>query len=235
MSHSWTKSVCWDVNNKKWRKWCKFVNLSFLLTFVAYLCSQRTLNVQIKYFMFDWSIYRLLVLNRGWKRDSIQIMIFVPVCPKWSIDELKTRFETRITRNDGIGVSLFNLSYLTTLMGYLCSQRTPHFQIKCFMFAWSIYRLFVLNRGWKRDSLQTVIFVFVCSSWSIVALKTGFETWITTCDVHGVILFNLSYLITLKAYLYSQRTPNVQIKYFMFAWSIYILFVLNRAWKRDSN
>jgi hypothetical protein len=36
---------------------------------MGYLCSQWTSNVQIKYFMFDWSIYRLFVLNRSWNRD----------------------------------------------------------------------------------------------------------------------------------------------------------------------
>jgi hypothetical protein len=54
-------------------------HLSYLITLTAYLCSQWTPNVQMKYFMFDWSIYRLLVLNRGWKRDPLQIMIFVYV------------------------------------------------------------------------------------------------------------------------------------------------------------
>jgi hypothetical protein len=28
MKHSWTKYAFWDVNNTKWRKWCKFVSLS---------------------------------------------------------------------------------------------------------------------------------------------------------------------------------------------------------------
>jgi hypothetical protein len=26
MKHDWTKNTFWDVNNKKWRKWCKFVS-----------------------------------------------------------------------------------------------------------------------------------------------------------------------------------------------------------------
>jgi hypothetical protein len=37
-------------------------------------------------------------------------------------------------------------------------------------------------------------------------------------DVYGGNLINLPYLITHMAYLCSQRTPNVQIKYFMFGW-----------------
>jgi hypothetical protein len=147
--------------------------------------------------------------------------------------QIKTRFETSITKNDVYGINLIHLFYLKSLMAYLCSQRTPNFQIMYFMFAWSIYRLFVLNRGWNRDSPQIEIFVYVCSTWRIFELKNRFETWITTNDVNGVCLFHSSYLISLKAYQSSQRTPNFQIKCFMFAWTIYRLFVLNRGRKRD--
>jgi hypothetical protein len=84
-----TIKAFWDVNNKKWRIWCKFVSPLSLKTFIAYLSSQTTPNFQIKYFMFDWSIYRLFVLNRGWKRDSLQIMIFVYIWSTWGIVDLK--------------------------------------------------------------------------------------------------------------------------------------------------
>jgi hypothetical protein len=147
----------------------------------------------MKYFMFDLrffkfysSIYRLLVLNSGWKRVSLQITIFVYVCSTWSIVELKTRFETWITRNDVNGVSLFNLSYVITIMAYLCSQRTSNISINHFMFDWSIYRILVLNRGWKRVSCHVMIFQYVCSRWCIVELKTCFEALITRKDVCGV-------------------------------------------------
>jgi hypothetical protein len=155
---------------------------------------------------FDW-----VVLNRGWKRESLHIMKFVNVCTTWSLVELKTRLERWITKNDVNGVSLFNLSYLITLMAYLCSQRTPNVQIKYFKFGWSLYTLFVLNRGWKHDTIQIMIFVYVCWTWSIVEYKTRFETWITKNFVN-VSLFNLSYLLTLMTYRSSQRTPNVQIE-----------------------
>jgi hypothetical protein len=142
---------------------------------MSYLRSQWTPNVQIKHFMFDCSIYRLFVLNREWKRESIQIMIFVYVCSTWGIVELKSRFETWITRKDVNGVWFFHVSYLITPMTYLCSQRAPNFQVKHFMYDWSIYRLFGLNKGWKRDSLQMMIFVNICSIIVIVELKAGFE------------------------------------------------------------
>jgi hypothetical protein len=133
-------------------------------------------------------------------------MIFVIVSSTCNMVELKTHFETWITRNDVNGVSWFHLSYLITLMAYLCSQRTPNVQIKYFMFDWPIYRQFELNRGWKRDPHQIMIFVYVCWTWYIVDLIARFETWIRWNDVNGVSLFHLPYLITLMAQLYSQRT-----------------------------
>jgi hypothetical protein len=143
---------------------------------------------QMKFFMFDWSIYRPFVLNRVWKRDSLQILIFVYVCSTWVIFELKTCFETLMTRNDVNGVGLIHL-YLITLLAYLCSQWTPNIQNKYFVFDWSIFTLFVLNKGWKRDSLQIMIYVYVSSTLNIVELKTRFETWVTRNNVNGVSFF----------------------------------------------
>jgi hypothetical protein len=156
-----------------------------------------------------------LVLHRSWKRDSLQITIFVHVCSTWSVVELKTRFETWITRYDVNGLCLFNLPYLITLMAYLWSQRTPNVKIIYVMFDLSIYRLFVLNRSRRRVSLQIMIFVYMRTIWGIVELKTRLEMWIIKNDVNGVSLFHLSYLITLMAYLCSQWTPNLQSKYFI--------------------
>jgi hypothetical protein len=160
--------------------------------FTHYLCligprnvTPWTPNVQIKYFMFDWSLYTQFELNRSWKRNSLQIIMFVYVCSKWSIVELKTRFKTCITRNDVNGVILFNLSYLMALMAYLRSQRAPNGWIKYFKFDWSIYRLFVLNTDWKRVSVLMMKFVNVCSTWSMVQIKSFFETWITRSDVNS--------------------------------------------------
>jgi hypothetical protein len=160
----------------------------FLITLMVYQWSQRTPNALINYFMLDLAIYTLFVLNRGWKHDSLQIMMFVYVCSTWSIVELKTSYEMWITRNDVNGVSLFNLYYLITLMAYLYSQQTPNVQIKCFLFHWSIYRLFMLNTGWKRDSVQMKKFVNICATCALVQLKTRFETSITRNDVNGVSL-----------------------------------------------
>jgi hypothetical protein len=83
-----------------------------------------------------------------------------------------------------------------------------------------MYRQFVPNTAKKRDSLQKMIFENVCSTWSMVEVKTLFQAWITRYDVNGVSFFHLSYLIILMVYLCSQWTSNLQIKYFMFDWSI---------------
>jgi hypothetical protein len=174
--------------------------------------------------MFDSSIYILFVLSSARKRDSLLMIIFLNVSSTWSIVELNTRFEAWITRNDVNGVSFFHLSYLITPMAYLCSQWTPKVQIKYFTFDWSIYRLFVLNRTCKGDSLQIIIFVYICSILGIGEPKTRFHTWITKSNVNCVSLFHLSYLITLMAYLCFQRTQNIQVNYFMNDSSIYILF-----------
>jgi hypothetical protein len=203
------------MHNKKWRNAVSLFNLPYLITHMGYLGSQGKPNVRINYFMLDWSMYTLFVLNRDWKRESLQIMVFEYVCLTWSIVELKTSFETWIKRNDVKGVSLFHHSYLLTLMAYLSLQRKPNVHNMYFMFDCSIYRLFVLKRGWKHDSHQIMIFVYVCSTWSIVELKTRLETLTTRNDLNGVSLFNFSYLITLTAYRRPQRTPNVKIKYFM--------------------
>jgi hypothetical protein len=163
--------------------------------------------------MFDWSIYSLIVLNRIWKRDCLQMMIFVYVCLTWSIVEDVTQFETWITRNDVNGVSLFHSSYLISLMAYLCAQRAPNIQIKYYVWLVPLQTI-CAKHGLDTWSLQWMIFVNVCLTWRIVELKTRFETWVTRNDVNGVSLFYLSYLITHMPYLCSQRAPNIQIKIF---------------------
>jgi hypothetical protein len=114
------------------------------------------------------------------------------------------------------------------------SQWTPHVQLKYFMFDRLIYRLFVLSSTWKRDSLQIILFAYVCSTLGIVELKMSFVVWITRDDVICASFFHLSCLITLMANLCWKETPNIKMKYFMYDWSIYSLFVLNMTRKRDS-
>jgi hypothetical protein len=129
MKHGWTINAFWDVNNKKWRKWCTFVSSFLLNNFFGLPVLTMYTKCPNQVFMLVWSIYRLFVQNRPWKRDSLETIIFVNVCSTWSIVELLTRFETWITRNDGNGLSLFHLPYLITLMAYLCLQWTPNVQI----------------------------------------------------------------------------------------------------------
>jgi hypothetical protein len=159
MQRSWTKNEFWNL---KWSKWCIYVphfliNNHFGAGHWAYFCTPWTPNIEIMYFMFDWSIYRLFVLNRFWNPDSLQMMIFV--CSSFNVVEQKTLYEPWITRNVVHCVHLFHLSYSLTLTTYLCSQWAPNVQFKYSMLDWSMYILFVLNRGWKRDSLKMMIFV----------------------------------------------------------------------------
>jgi hypothetical protein len=198
-----------------------------------YLLSQWTRNIQIKYFKFDWTIYRLFVPKRGWKRDFLQVNILVYACSIWGIVELKMRFETWITRNDVNGVSLINLCYLVILMTYLCSQRNPKVQIKYVVWLvdlktscakYGLETWFTPNEDIRKYLLDM----------NHSSAKISFRDINNINDVNGVSLYNFCYLITLMPYLCTQRTPNVQIMYFMFDCFIWKLFVLNTGWKRDS-
>jgi hypothetical protein len=154
-------------------------------------------------------------------------MLFVYVCSTWCIDEIVTRFEMWITRNDVKDVSLFHVSYLIRFMDYLFSQWPRNLQVKYFMFNWPVYRLLVLNKSWKRDSFQIMIFVYICSTWNLVELKPRFETRITVNDVNGVSLFHLSYIITLMAYLCSQWTTNYLVFYL---WLVDLQTICAKYW-----
>jgi hypothetical protein len=165
-----------DVNIKKLHKWCKFVSpFSYNNTYGLPVFTMDTKWPKPVFLIFDWSIYRFCVLNSGWNREYLQLIIYVNVCSTWSKVGLKTRFKTWITRNDVNGFSLFHLSYLITHMIYLCSQCTPNIKITYFMFGWSIHIQFVLNRARKRECLEIIIFVYVFSTWSIVVIKTHFR------------------------------------------------------------
>jgi hypothetical protein len=118
----------------------------YSLTLSTYLCSQWAPNVQMNYFMFNWSVCRLLVLNRCWKPISHQMMIFVCYFDMqrswtknelWAVNNMKCRKWCKF-------FSPFNLIILTT---YLCLQWAPNIHFMYFIFDWSIYRLLVLNRG----------------------------------------------------------------------------------------
>jgi hypothetical protein len=119
---------------------------------------------------------------------------------------------------------LINNTYGLTVL-----TKAPNFQFKFFMFAWLIYSQFELNWGWKHDSFQKMILIYVRSTCSVVVLKTLFELWTARNDTNNVSLFHLSYLITHMAYMCSLWTPNVQIDYFMLECSIYVLLVLNKG------
>jgi hypothetical protein len=86
---------------------------------------------------------------------------------------------------------LFNNCFGAGHCAYLCSLLVPMVQIRYFTFQWSIYTQFVLNKGWKLDSHQMIIFVYMRSTCSVVELKTRFERWIARTEVNGVYSFDL--------------------------------------------
>jgi hypothetical protein len=112
---------------------------------------------------------------------------------------------------------LIGAGHVTVSHLWFIYAHNEHYMSKSnILFYWSIYSLFGLNNTWKRDSFQVMIFVYVCSTWGIVELKTRFEAWITRNYLKCVSLFHLSYLITIMAYLCFQKTPIAQIKFFMY-------------------
>jgi hypothetical protein len=70
MKHSWTKGAISDVNNKKWCNWWKFVSPFLFDDTYGLPVLAKDNKCPNQYFMFGWSIYILLVLNTGWKRDT---------------------------------------------------------------------------------------------------------------------------------------------------------------------
>jgi hypothetical protein len=86
MKDSSTKNAFCVVNNKKWRKGCKFVPL--FLCNNCYGLADLTIDTKCPNHVF----YYWLVLNRGWNPDSLQIIIFVNVCSTRGIVELNKVF-----------------------------------------------------------------------------------------------------------------------------------------------
>jgi hypothetical protein len=88
MKYSWTKNAFWDVNNKKWRKWCKFVS-PFLIN----------------------NTYGLLVLTMGTKCPNQVFYVWLvdlqTICAKWVM-------ETWLSPNNDIGICLPDMRHSWT-------------------------------------------------------------------------------------------------------------------------
>jgi hypothetical protein len=137
MRHSWIKIAFWEVKTRNDVNCVSLFKLSYLIKIIAYLCSQRTPNIQIKYLdLIDLCTDYFCYIGAG-KVSLYKMVLFVYECSRWSIVQLKKRFETWITRNDVNGVSLFHLSYLITLMAHLKSQRTQ--MSKSSILVWLVY------------------------------------------------------------------------------------------------
>jgi hypothetical protein len=199
------------VNNKKWRKWCKFVSpflfnntyglpvltidtkspnqvFNVWLFDLQSICAK--LEVKTKFLPNDNIRKYLLYMKNSWTKNVF-----------WDVNKMKRRKWSKF-----FWPLLFNNTWLT------CDHNGPQTSKSTILFDSLNYRLFVLNTGLKRDSLQLMIFVNVLWTLCMGQLKTCFETSITRNDVYGVSLFYRSYLIHLMAYLCSQWSPKVQIK-----------------------
>jgi hypothetical protein len=108
------------VDNKKWRKWCKFVSPILFNNIYGIHVLTKDTKCPKQVFNVYCSIYRLFVIYTAWKPDSFQMMIYVNDCCTLRKVELKTRFETWITRNDVNGISfsplLFNNTYVLPVL-----------------------------------------------------------------------------------------------------------------------
>jgi hypothetical protein len=181
MKRGWTESAFWNVNNKKWLTWCMF-NLPYLITLMAYLCSEWTPKVQSKYFVFHWSIYRLFVLDTVWKRDSLEMMN-IRNCFQ-DIKHVPTKNAFRDVNNKKWRIwykfdspFLFNNPYGLPVLTKNTQYSNQVFYV-CLVDVQKICAKYEI----KSESLDTVIFEYVCWTWSIVELNSRFETWITADD-----------------------------------------------------
>jgi hypothetical protein len=201
---------------------------------MAYVCAQRTPNVKINYIIFDWSISRLVVLNRGWKPEPLQIIIWVFVYSSFSIVKLKTPFETCITRNGVNGVCFISLFIFNNIYGLpvftmdtKCPNQVFYVSLVDLQTICAKYWL----ETWHSPNKNIRIYLLdMKHSWTEVAFwDVKSNEWRKWCK------FFLPYLINNSYGLHVLTTDiNFQIMYFMFDWSIYRVFVPQRGWKRYS-
>jgi hypothetical protein len=79
---------------------------------------------------------------------------------------INRRFESSIGRNERNGVYLLPFYYLIIVWRWSLNLTLLTICTNCpnllFTIDWLIYRLFVLNMGWKHDFLQMMLIVYVC-------------------------------------------------------------------------
>jgi hypothetical protein len=108
------------------------------------------------------------------------MILFVHDWSTCNIVELKTHFENLIARIEVNSENTFHLSYLITLLALdMKLTCAPHghqlskSSILCFIGRSTTY---VLNTCLKREFFHMMIFVNVCSTCSVVEIKTRYET-----------------------------------------------------------
>jgi hypothetical protein len=167
------KNAFWDVNTKKWRKWCTFVSpFLFNNTYVLSVITTGTkcTNKVFYVWLVDLQTICAKYGQETWfspNDDIRKYLLDKKHCSNknafWYVNKKKWRKWCKF-----LSPFLFNNTY--GLLMLTMETKCPN-QI--------FYDWLVVNRPWKRESLQVIIFVYVCSSWSIVELKTRFEIWIT--------------------------------------------------------
>jgi hypothetical protein len=132
MGHIWTKNAFWDVNNRKWRTWCKIVS-PFLYN-NTYGFPMLTMDTKCPKEVFYVGLVDLhnICSKQGletWLTPNIGIRICLPDMEhRWT----KYAFEKWITRNDVNGVRLFHF-FINNTYGLRALTTYTKFPIQFFV------------------------------------------------------------------------------------------------------
>jgi hypothetical protein len=180
MKHGSTIIAFWDDNNKEWRKWCEFVSPFFFNNTYGLLVLTKGNKCPNQVFYFWLIILHTICAKYGletWFPPNDDIRKYLldmkqwwSKNPFWDVNN-KRRCKWCTIDSPFLFINTYGLPVLT--MDTKCPNQV-------------FYDWLVLNRGWKRVSLQIIAFIYICSTWSLVELKTRFEMCITRKDVNGV-------------------------------------------------
>jgi hypothetical protein len=136
MKHGSTKIAFWVVNNKKWRKWCKFVlPLLFNNTYdLPVLTTVSKCPNQVFYvWLVELNTFCAKYLLETWLTTNHDIRKFLLDMLHGSTKNAFCDVNNKKWREwcEFDSPFLFNNTYV-----YLCSQWKPKVLIKCFMVDW---------------------------------------------------------------------------------------------------
>jgi hypothetical protein len=161
-----------DVNGENWFQFSYYNNCFGLpVLTISTTCPNQVI-------MFDWSIYRIFVLNKALNPDSLQMIIFVQYCSTCSVFGLKTQFETWIAWNEVSGACTFHISYLITVLALDINLNLVPLGTKC---------------------RNQVFYVWLFDLQSICAIH-GLETWLSPNNDIRMCLFDMQHSWTKNAF-----------------------------------